>query len=370
MKPVKTSFAIAVTSDPRWAAVLARDSRVDGQFYYAVTSTGIYCRPSCSSRLPRPENVKFFSTPTAAEAAGFRACQRCTPAQYVVRDEHAEKVIRACRLLERSESIPSLAELASAVGLSKDYFHRVFKRVTGLTPKAYAQAQRAQKLRDQLAEGASVTNAIFAAGYNANSRFYTESNEVLGMTASTYRSGASNVQIRFAVGQCSLGAILVAQTERGICAILIGDEPEPLVEDLQNRFPNADFMGGDKTFEKLVAEVIDFVEVPGLGLNLPLDIRGTAFQQRVWQALREIPAGTTASYTEIANRIGAPKAFRAVALACAANAIAVAIPCHRVVRNDGGLSGYRWGVERKRTLLETEHKQAAAQAENKTNKKK
>lgn len=370
MKPLKPiSSAITATSDPRWAAVMARDPQADGQFYYAVTSTGIYCRPSCTSRLPRLENVKFFSTPIAAETAGFRACQRCKPNQQGVSDAYAEKIIHACRLLESNESTPSLAELASAVGLSKDYFQRIFKRVTGLTPKAYAQAQRAQKLRDQLAEGASVTDAIFAAGYNANSRFYTESNEVLGMTASAYRSGATNVQIRFAVGQCSLGAILVAQTERGICAILIGDEPEPLVEDLQNRFPNADFIGGDKAFEKLVAEVIGFVEAPGLGLNLPLDIRGTAFQQRVWQALREIPAGTTASYTEIANRIGAPKAFRAVALACAANAIAVAIPCHRVVRNDGGLSGYRWGVERKRILLETEHEQAVAQT-SKTNKKK
>jgi len=287
---------------------------------------------------------------------------RGKPNQSSAADIYAEKITQACRLLESSEAAPSLAELASAVGLSKDYFQRVFKRVMGLTPKAYAKAQRAQKLRDQLADGSSVTDAIFAAGYNANSRFYAESNEVLGMTASSYRSGGVNAEIRFAVGECSLGAILVAQTERGICAILMGDEPEPLVEDLQNRFPKAHLIGGDSAFEKLVAEVIGFVEAPRLGLNLPLDIRGTAFQQRVWQALCEIPAGTTASYTEIANRIGAPKAFRAVALACAANAIAVAIPCHRVVRNDGGLSGYRWGVERKRTLLDNESKQAAAQS--------
>jgi AraC family transcriptional regulator of adaptative response/methylated-DNA-[protein]-cysteine methyltransferase len=346
-------------ADPRWAAVVARDAQADGSFYYAVSTTGVYCRPSCSSRLARPENVNFFSTSCEAEAAGFRPCKRCKPNQV---DVYAEKVILACRLLEDKDPAPGLAELAEAVNLSKDHFQRVFKRVTGVTPKAYAQAKRAEKLREQLADGNSVTDAIFAAGYNTNSRFYEKSSAVLGMTASSYRSGGANAEIRFAVGECSLGDILVAQSERGICAILMGDDADILVQDLQNRFPRAHLIGGDKDFEKLVAQVVGFVEAPALGLNLPLDIRGTAFQQRVWQTLCEIPAGTTASYTEIANRIGAPKAFRAVALACAANALAVAIPCHRVVRNDGGLSGYRWGVERKRTLLDNESKQASQQS--------
>lgn len=347
-----------ITTDPRWAAVVARDPQADGSFYYSVRTTGVYCRPSCSSRLARPENVNFYSTTDDAEAAGFRPCKRCKPDQITQTEAYAEKVIQACRLLEESDPTPGLAELAAAVSLSKDHFQRVFKRITGVTPKAYAQAKRAEKLRTQLRDGNSVTDAIFAAGYNANSRFYEKSSEVLGMKASAYRSGGANSEIRFAVGECSLGDILVAQSERGICAILIGDDAEALVQDLQNRFPRADLIGGDKAFEKLVAQVVGFVEAPAIGLNLPLDIRGTAFQQRVWQALCEIPAGTTASYTEIANRIGAPKAFRAVALACGANAIAVAIPCHRVVRNDGGLSGYRWGVERKRTLLDNERKQA------------
>jgi AraC family transcriptional regulator of adaptative response/methylated-DNA-[protein]-cysteine methyltransferase len=353
------SRAEVTLADPRWAAVVARDPQADAQFFYAVITTGIYCKPSCTARLARPENVQFYSSAAAAETAGFRPCQRCNPQQITAVDCYEEKVIQACNLLQTCETQPSLAELASAAGLSKDYFQKIFKRITGVTPKAYAQAQRAQKLREQLASGSSVTDAIFAAGYNANSRFYSESNQVLGMTASAYRSGGIAAEIHFAVGECSLGAILVAQTQLGICAILIGDEPESLLEDLQKRFPKAQLIGGDSEYERLVAQVVGFVETPALGFNLPLDIRGTAFQQRVWQALREIPPGTTASYTEIACRIGAPKAFRAVALACGANALAVAIPCHRVVRSDGGLSGYRWGIERKRALLDNEARQAA-----------
>lgn len=344
--------------DPRWTLVATRDAGADGQFYYAVISTGIYCRPSCPSRLPRVENVQFFITAAEAEAAGFRACQRCRPEQLKPHDIHEDKIIQACRLLDSNDSPPGLAELAALSGLSKDYFQRVFKRIIGLTPKAYAQARRAQRLREQLAEGQSVSDAIFAAGYNANSRFYTEANEVLGMTASSYRKGGSNAKIRFAVGECSLGAILVAQSELGICAILMGDEPEALLEDLQRRFRKALLIGGDSAFEQVVAQVVGFVEAPQLGLGLPLDIRGTVFQQRVWQVLCEIPPGTRATYSEIANRIGAPKSFRAVALACGANPLAVAIPCHRVVRNDGGLSGYRWGIERKRALLDRELQQA------------
>jgi AraC family transcriptional regulator of adaptative response/methylated-DNA-[protein]-cysteine methyltransferase len=352
----KAALAAATENDPRWAAVVARDAKAVGTFYYSVHTTGVYCRPSCAARLARPENVRFYDTCEQAEQAGFRPCKRCKPNQPSLLEQHAAKVTEACRIIEEAEEAPSLDELAQRVGLSSYHFHRVFKQITGLTPREYAAAQREQRLREELARSSSVTEAIFDAGYNANSRFYEKSHQVLGMTPSNYRAGGANTEIRFAVGECSLGAILVAQSERGVCAILLGDDPNELARDLQDRFPRADLIGGDGDFEQLVAQVVGFVEAPELGLDLPLDVRGTAFQQRVWQALREIPPGQTASYTDIANRIGAPKAVRAVAGACAANALAVAIPCHRVVRNDGGLSGYRWGVERKRALLKKEAK--------------
>lgn len=348
------SLATETQADPRWARVLARDATADGTFFYSVKTTGVYCRPSCAARSARSENVRFHLTTDDAEQAGFRACKRCKPNQPSLVEQHAVKVTRACRLIETSASVPSLATLAQQAGISSFHFHRVFKSVTGLTPKAYAAAHRSQRVREELGSGGSVTDAIYGAGYNSNGRFYERSNEVLGMTPSTYRAGGVNTQIRFAVGECSLGAILVAQSERGICAILLGDEPDALARDLQDRFPKAHLVGGDAAFETHVARVVGFVETPGKGLDLPLDVRGTAFQQRVWRALREIPAGKTASYAEIAQRIAAPKAMRAVAQACASNAHAVAIPCHRVVRNDGSLSGYRWGVERKRALLERE----------------
>ena len=351
----KLRKANKTTKDARWQAVVTRDATADGAFVYAVHTTGIYCRPSCAARLARPENVNFYDSPDEAEAAGFRACKRCKPNQISLATSQTEKVEFACRLLENSEAIPNLEALAKHVGLSKYHFQRLFKRITGVTPKAYAQAHRTQKLREQLSDGDSVTDAIYAAGYNTNSRFYTESNKILGMTASEFREGGRNTVIKFAVGECSLGSILVAQSDRGICAIQLGEDPILLLQELEDRFPNAELIGADKDFEKIVAQVVGFVEAPTQELNLPLDIRGTAFQQRVWQALTEIPLGTTASYTEIAQRIGAPKAFRAVAMACGANNLAVVIPCHRVVRNDGNLSGYRWGVERKQILLNNEN---------------
>lgn len=255
--------------------------------------------------------------------------------------------------------MPTLDELVAHAGLSSYHFHRLFKSITGLTPKGYATAYRDQRMRNQLKQSATVTDAIFDAGYNANRRFYEKSGQMLGMTPTSYRAGGADTEIRFAVGECSLGSILVASSNRGICAILLGDDPDRLVRDLQDQFPRSNLIGGDREFEALVAKVVGFIEMPMLGLDLPLDIRGTAFQQRVWQALREIPAGTTTSYTDIANRIGMPKAIRAVASACAANQLAVAIPCHRVVRTDGSLSGYRWGVERKQALLERESSQKA-----------
>jgi AraC family transcriptional regulator of adaptative response/methylated-DNA-[protein]-cysteine methyltransferase len=345
------------TDDARWAALQARDPAADVHFVYAVRTTGVYCRPSSSARLPRRENVEFFDSAEAAEAAGYRPSRRARGDQTSVAAERAALVARACRLIETSEIAPNLDELAERVGMSAFHFHRVFKAETGLTPKAYASAFRARKLREELnASAASVTDAIYGAGFNSNSRFYEASNQLLGMRARDYRAGGTGAIIRFAVGQCSLGAILVAQSQRGICAILLGDDPDKLVRDLQDQFPKAQLIGGDAEFEHLIAQVVGFIESPSLGLNLPLDVQGTAFQERVWQALREIPPGDTASYTQIAERIGSPRAVRAVAQACGANHIAVAIPCHRVVRRDGDISGYRWGVDRKRELLRRETK--------------
>ena len=347
-------LAAATVSDPRWTAVVARDPEADGKFFYSVETTGVYCRPSCAARTARPENVGFHPNAADAERAGFRPCKRCKPNQPPLAEQHAARVAGLCRLIENAERVPSLEELANHAGLSAYHLHRVFKAVTGLTPKAYATAHRAKRVRAELARHGTVTEAIYGAGYNSNGRFYEKSNQVLGMTPTNYRAGGADTEIRFAIGECSLGSILVARSERGVCAIFLGDDPDTLARDLQDRFPRADLIGGDPGFERLVAKVVGFVEAPRLGLDLPLDIRGTAFQQRVWQALQGIPAGETVSYADIANRIGAPRSVRAVAQACAANALAVAIPCHRVVRNDGGLSGYRFGVERKRALLEKE----------------
>ncbi|MDD2060922.1 bifunctional DNA-binding transcriptional regulator/O6-methylguanine-DNA methyltransferase Ada [Pseudomonas sp. GD03860] len=341
-------------SDPRWQAMLARDPAADRDFVYAVRTTGVYCRPSSASRLPRIENVEFFATPAQAEAAGYRASKRRASDRTHLAEQHRTQVTRACQLIESAESAPSLNQLAEQLDMSPFHFHRVFKAVTGVTPKAYASAHRAGKVRKHLHQASTITDALYEAGFNSNSRFYESSNARLGMTPGAFRDGGANTDIRFAIGQCSLGAILVAQSERGICAILLGDDPQALLQDLQDKFPKANLLGGDATFETLVARVVGLIESPGIGLDLPLDLRGTAFQERVWQALRTIPAGTTASYAEIAQLIGAPKAVRAVAQACAANSLAVAIPCHRVVRSDGNLSGYRWGVERKRQLLERE----------------
>lgn len=352
-KPSDARAAVTL-GDPRWRDVVHRDPKADGRFFYAVQSTGVYCRPSCGARTPRPENVSFHLMAQDAEQAGFRPCKRCKPDQSPLAERHAELVADLCRQIERADVPPRLEELARGARMSMHHLHRVFKAITGLTPKAYAAAQRARKVREQLRRGGSVTEAIYEAGYNSHGRFYEESTRLLGMTPRDFRAGGSNAVIRFAVGECSLGDILVAASERGVCAIFLGDDPDALVRDLQDRFPRAELIGGDARFERLVAQVVGWVEAPKLGLDLPLDVRGTAFQQRVWQALRDIPAGTTASYTEIAERIGAPGAARAVAGACAANPLAMAIPCHRVVRNDGALSGYRWGVERKRALLERE----------------
>lgn len=342
--------------DARWASVVSRDSSADGQFFFSVETTGVYCRPSCSARRANPKNVRFHRSAADAEAAGFRPCKKCQPDQPSQAERYAAMVTAACRSIEATEEQPTLAALAAAAGLSRYHFHRVFRAITGVTPKGYGAAHRAQRVRDQLAVTATVTEAIYGAGFNSSSRFYEKSQDMLGMTPTAWRAGGVAATIRFAIGVCSLGSILVARSARGICAILLGDDPDALLRELQNRFPKANLIGGDSAFEELVAYVVGFVEAPHLGLDLPLDVRGTAFQQRVWQALLAIPAGSTASYTEIARKIGAPRAVRAVAAACAANPLAVAIPCHRVVRSDGALAGYRWGVERKRALLERERR--------------
>ncbi|MEO6338930.1 MAG: bifunctional DNA-binding transcriptional regulator/O6-methylguanine-DNA methyltransferase Ada [Caulobacteraceae bacterium] len=339
--------------EARWEAVRRRDPAADGQFYYSVASTGVYCRPSCAARLALRKNVSFHATPVDAERAGFRACKRCRPNEASQAERHAEAVARACRLIETAEEAPSLDALADAAGLSRFHFHRVFKDVTGVTPKAYAAARRAERVRGELDRGEAVASAIYGAGYNASSRFYAEAQARLGMQPADYRDGGRGARIRFAVGECSLGSILVAATDKGVCAIQFGDAPDELVTALQDRFPKAELVGADADFERLVAEVVAYVEAPR-ALDLPLDVQGTAFQERVWDALRKIPLGSTASYADIAVAVGAPKAVRAVAQACAANPTALAIPCHRVVRSDGSLSGYRWGVERKRELLARE----------------
>jgi AraC family transcriptional regulator of adaptative response/methylated-DNA-[protein]-cysteine methyltransferase len=354
MSTVSETRAAVTVSDPRWASVVARDRAADGQFVYAVRTTGIYCRPSCASRSARPENVEFHATAADAERAGFRACKRCRPDQATADHGHGALVTSLCRYIEQADQPPTLEMLARRAGLSAFHLHRIFKAATGVTPKQYADAHRTRRVREQLRGSSSVTDAIYDAGFNSSGRFYGQSAAILGMTPTQHRAGGARAVIRFAVGECSLGSILVAASDRGVCAILLGDDPAPLVRDLQDCFPRAELVGGDAGFEQLVARAVALVETPSRGLDLPLDVRGTAFQQRVWQALRAVPAGRTASYAEIARTIGAPTAVRAVAHAVASNPLAVAIPCHRIVRSDGALAGYRWGVERKRALLDRE----------------
>lgn len=342
------------SDDERWAAVVNRNHAAAGDFVYCVTTTGVYCRPGCAARRPRRENVRFHTSCEHAEAAGFRPCRRCRPNEPSLAERHARSVAAACRLVETAEEMPDLDALAQAAGMSRFHFHRVFKAVTGFTPRAYAAAHRADRTREALQTSRSVTEAIYDSGFNSSGRFYAAWQEMLGMAPATFRGGGAGETIRFAVGECSLGSILVAATSKGVCAILLGDDPTALANELEDRFPRAELVGADREFESLVARIVGLVETPAPGLDLPLDIRGTTFQRRIWLALRDVPAGATASYGEIADRVSSPNSARAVARACAANPIAVAIPCHRVIRNDGTLGGYRWGVERKRVLLARE----------------
>jgi AraC family transcriptional regulator of adaptative response/methylated-DNA-[protein]-cysteine methyltransferase len=338
----------------RWRAVLTRDARADGAFFYSVRTTGVYCRPSCASRRPRREHVEFHPTTQAAERAGFRPCKRCRPTGASLAARRAAAVAGACRRIERADEMPSLDALARNAGMSRFHFHRVFRSIAGVTPRAYAAAHRARRVRRQLRHTNTVTEAIYEAGFNSSGRFYAAAASILGMTPTTFRSGGAGETIHFAVGRSSLGCVLVGATDKGICTITLGDHAADLTGELQKRFPRASLLKGGDEFEGLIARVIRLVEEPAAGCDLPLDVRGTAFQQRVWQELRAIPPGSTVSYTEVARRIGAPAAVRGVAQACAANPVAMAIPCHRVVRADGTLAGYRWGIERKRALLERE----------------
>lgn len=340
--------------DPRWQFVVTRDHTADGSFVYGVKTTGIFCSPSCPSRRAKPENVLFFLTAEDAVDSGFRPCQRCKPDQ-LQHNQHNDMIVNLCRFITRAEQEPSLTELSALAGISTYHLQRLFKRATGLTPKEYARAHRVKQLQQSLKQSDSVTQAAFNAGYNSNSQFYAESQQVLGMSPKKYKVGGKDMDIYFAIGECSLGSVLVAQSERGICAITLGDDPTLLLNELQTQFPNANLLGGDSNYETMVAQVIGFIENPALLFNFPLDIRGTLFQQQVWRALQAIKPGETLSYSQLAERIGAPKAVRAVASACARNVLAVAIPCHRIVRNNGDLSGYRWGVERKQKLLEMEN---------------
>jgi AraC family transcriptional regulator of adaptative response/methylated-DNA-[protein]-cysteine methyltransferase len=350
MPPKSNSFA---TNDQRWNAVVRKDPAADTKFFYSVRSTGVYCRPTCAARLPNRENVEFHSTSKHAERAGFRPCKRCKPNDLSA-NHHAAAITNACKLITDSSETPDITALATAANMSPSHFHRTFKSFTGLTPKSYAAAHRAERVRKQLARSRTVTSAIYNSGFNSNAPFYANSKKLLGMNPTAFRRGGRGVTIQFALAKCSLGFILVAATNIGICSISLGDDPTELITDAQRRFPKANFIEPDEIFKKQVAKVVTFIERPAMGLSLPLDIQGTAFQQRVWQELRKIPCGQTSTYSKIAQKIGSPKSIRAVGQACGANPIAVAIPCHRVLGTDGSLSGYRWGLPRKSQLLNSE----------------
>jgi AraC family transcriptional regulator of adaptative response/methylated-DNA-[protein]-cysteine methyltransferase len=349
-----TRDAVDLDDEQRWTAVVDRDRSADTGWVYGVRTTGVYCRPGCPSRRPRRENVAFFASPAVAAAAGLRACRRCQPDHRTAPDPGGELVATTCRLIERSSGVPTLDELARATGVSRFHLQRVFTERTGVSPRAYAERLRAGRAADRLAAGAPVSDAAYDAGFGSVSRLSAAAPGRLGMTPSRFRAGGAGETIRVAVGETSLGGVLVAATDRGVCAIELANDPDELLHAFLARFHAARIITDDPGFEQLVAVVVGMVEEPATTAHLPLDVLGTAFQERVWQALQGVPAGETTTYRELAEAIGAPASVRAVAGACAANHLAIAIPCHRVVRTDGGLAGYRWGVERKQALLERE----------------
>ena len=342
------------TDAERWQAVRDRDPAADGHFLYSVASTGVYCRPSCAARAPRRENVAFHRDAAAAERAGFRPCRRCRPNEAPRAAREAALVADACRVIEAADAPPDLATLAAAAGISPAHFHRLFRRIAGVTPRAYAAGARQRRVQDGLGAASSVTAAIYDSGFNSSGRFYEAAPAMLGMTPGAWRKGGAGEAIRYAIGASTLGKVLVAATDKGVCAILMGEDPRGLTAELACRFPRANLVEAAPDFARTVRAVVALVDDPGRPLDLPLDIRGTAFQCRVWQALRAIPPGTTRTYAEIADALGIKDGARAVAGACAANKLAVAVPCHRVVASDGRLAGYRWGLDRKRRLLDRE----------------
>jgi AraC family transcriptional regulator of adaptative response/methylated-DNA-[protein]-cysteine methyltransferase len=342
-----------------WTAVVNRDAGVDGSFFYGVRTTGVYCRPGCASRRPLRANTVFFETTGAAEAAGFRACKRCRPTDGSAASRHLVAIEKACALLRTSETMPSLTELADAAGVSRFHFHRVFKQITGITPRDYARSHRIGRLGDKLDAGQPIAASIYATGFGSSSRAYEAAPAGLGMTPGARRRGGNGETIRFVTVETPLGWALVAATERGICMTALADDRDSLAAAVRQRFPAAELIAEDGALKEWTDRIVRFITAPDENLDLPLDIRGTAFQARVWRALQKIPLGKTASYTEIAAALGQPKAVRAVAQACAANKLALIVPCHRVIRSDGDLGGYRWGIERKRALLAGERKASA-----------
>jgi AraC family transcriptional regulator, regulatory protein of adaptative response / methylated-DNA-[protein]-cysteine methyltransferase len=342
-----------------WRAVENRDAGADGSFLYGVRTTGVYCRPGCASRRPLRANTVFFETTEAAKAGGFRPCKRCRPTDDSAASRHLAAIEKACAVLRNSETMPSLAELAAAAAISRFHFHRVFKQITGTTPRDYARTHRLGQFGERLAAGQPVAEAIYASGFGSSSRAYEAAPVGLGMTPGARRRGGDGETIRFVTVSTPLGWALVAATERGICMTALGDDRDQLAAALRQRFPAAEVIAEDGGLRQWADRIVRFITAPGENLDLPLDIRGTAFQARVWRALQKIPLGKTASYTEIAAALGQPKAVRAVAQACAANKLAMIVPCHRVIRSDGDLGGYRWGVERKRALLARERAAAA-----------
>lgn len=347
-------LAEIVSDDGRWNAVIENNSNADGTFYYAVKTTGVFCRPSCTSRLPIRSNVEYFKDVAEAEAAGYRPCKKCCPTTFSKTENVEQKIIYACRIIEQSVVSVKLKDLAAEVSLSPSHFHRLFKKIVGVTPKQYSATSQSRRFTQSLRTSQSVTDAIYAAGYSSSSSAYDKNHDQLAMDPKVYRNGAVGVTIVYGLVQCFLGWVIVAATDRGVCAIEFGDDPEALANQVQKRFPQAQLTMAGSGFNSLIKQVIDFINAPEITCKIPLDIQGTAFQQRVWRLLRQIKPGKTLSYTELAERIGNPNAVRAVARACAANKLAVVIPCHRVVSKDGRASGYRWGIERKKMLLKSE----------------
>ncbi len=338
-------------SESHWQQVMARDARQDGRFVFAVRTTGIYCRPSCPSRRPRRDAVEFFPDPREAERAGYRACLRCKPTEI---SAQAKYVLQARQLLDNAEGVVTLTQLSRRVGLSPFHLQRLFKRATGLSPREYQSARRMQHVKTELRKGEDVTTALYEAGFSSPSRLYEKSSQQLGMTPGTYRRGGAGTTITFAIEPTTLGRMLVAATERGLCAVRFGENAIELERGLRNEFHAATLHRDDGAMRRYVEPLLAGISGDKTTIDLPLDVRATAFQQKVWETLQRIPRGETRSYTEIAREIGDPKAVRAVARACATNPVALAVPCHRVIRSDGDSSGYRWGVERKKKLLEVE----------------